>query len=100
MPSIADKIGFLSASETAARLKISPDTLKRLVAEERIPYVTTPLGRLFVEAEITDYAKTFVRPRRGRRPKATRHSRHVAAERRSSNCLAASSQSIRGGERR
>ncbi|MBB5156609.1 helix-turn-helix domain-containing protein [Saccharopolyspora phatthalungensis] len=80
MPSIADKLGFLSAAETAARLKIGPDSLKRLVAQDRIPYVTTPLGRLFVESEITEYAKTFVPPRRGRPPKGTssrRRSRSV-----------------------
>jgi hypothetical protein len=77
VPSIAEKIGFLSAAETAARLKISTDTLTRLVQRDQVPSVRTPLGRLFVEDEITEFAKTFVKPPRGRPPKRRRVSGRV-----------------------
>jgi hypothetical protein len=101
MPSIADKLGLMSAAETAARLKISTDTLKKLVAQERIPYAATPLGKLFVESEIIEYAKTFVPPRRGRPPKHKRRRRTrvgVATGERSASGHAGPFEQTMGGE--
>lgn len=80
MPSIGEKLGLISAAETAVRLRISTDTLNRLARQGRVPFVQTPLGRLYSDVEITEFAKTFQRPRPGRPPSSRRRKRRGGAQ--------------------
>ncbi|MGW5649308.1 helix-turn-helix domain-containing protein [Saccharopolyspora sp. NPDC003752] len=99
MSSIGEKLGLIGTTEAAALLKISVDTLKRLAYRDEVPYVTTPLGRLFVRSEITEYAKTFVPPRRGRPPKRKRRrTRSGVPTGEQSTRTAGASEQSEGGE--